>query len=131
ALRAAIIDSGFQIRQANIFDKQHGTFKQFVNDNTAGCDLVLHCWKPDALSIADSPRSVGNVADSIAAFLNQIDVARRTTVYLHVDRPEEVDYRSLYIEWVAKAMLENAESIDFPRFRALVEHWLDLRKQNS
>ena len=43
ALRTAITDAGFVIVNADVFDKQHGTFKHFVSENTAGADLVLHC----------------------------------------------------------------------------------------
>lgn len=44
-LRNAVLDAGFTIERIDIFDKQHGTFKQFVSDNTAGADLMLHCRK--------------------------------------------------------------------------------------
>ena len=47
ALRVAIQDAGFVIVKADVFDKQHGTFKHFVSENTAGADLVLHCLKPE------------------------------------------------------------------------------------
>jgi len=46
ALRTAVHRAGFVAERIDIFDKQHGTFKQFVSENTAGCDLVLHCRKP-------------------------------------------------------------------------------------
>ncbi len=45
SLHKAIQDSGFIIEKVNIFDKKHGTFKQFVSENTAGADLMLHCRK--------------------------------------------------------------------------------------
>ena len=44
-LRRAIARAGFSLDRMDIFDKQHGTFKQFVSDNTAGSDLILHCRK--------------------------------------------------------------------------------------
>ncbi len=45
ALQQAILDAGFTIEGTQTFDKQHGTFKQFVSDNAVGYDLVLHCRK--------------------------------------------------------------------------------------
>jgi hypothetical protein len=41
ALRDAILKAGFLIERVDIFDKQHGTFKQFVSENTGGnCSAV-------------------------------------------------------------------------------------------
>lgn len=57
ALRSAVANAGFLIRQVNIFDKQHGTFKQFVDANTAGADLILHCqrpYEPDEIQVLPS-----------------------------------------------------------------------------
>ena len=45
ALSSSIKSAGFRIKKVSIFDKQHGTFKQFVSENTAGADLMLHCKK--------------------------------------------------------------------------------------
>src|SRR5690606_19815549 len=36
SLHKSIQDSGFIIEKVNIFDKKHGTFKQFASENTAG-----------------------------------------------------------------------------------------------
>ena len=54
ALRASIGDAGFTIEKINIFDKQHGTFKQYVSENTAGADLMLHCRKSFRSVVAKS-----------------------------------------------------------------------------
>lgn len=120
ALRAAIVDAGFKIVQADSFDKQHGTFKQFVSSNTAGEDLVLHCWKlVEPLSSPQSDRPA-TPRESLCHFLERIDVDRRRTVYLHVARMDEVDVRRLYSEWMASAVLEGVEPIDLADFRKLV-----------
>jgi DNA modification methylase/transcriptional regulator with XRE-family HTH domain len=125
ALRVALLEAGFQIYKADIFDKQHGTFKQFVSENTAGFDLVLHCRK---LASRDGAPSRGNatraVRESILAFLDQIDVSKRISTYLHVDREEEVDFRGLYSEWMAQAILQRDAAVDFSEFRAITKGWL-------
>ncbi len=125
ALRTAVIDAGFIIRQADIFDKQHGTFKQFVSDNTAGCDLVLHCLKPANGQTTLTPLTGQSARDSVSAFLRaNLDPAKHTITYLHVGREQETDVRSLYSLWVAQAIMGNAQLIDFASFRAMVEEWL-------
>ncbi|MBI3978387.1 MAG: helix-turn-helix domain-containing protein [Chloroflexi bacterium] len=125
ALKAAITDAGFEIRQANSFDKQHGTFKQFVSQNTAGYDLVLHCWKSTEPFRATRPRNAEPALESILAFLSRADIAKRTTVYLHVNREEEVDYRSLYSEWISQSILQGTQVIDFDQFCSIVKRWSD------
>ncbi|MGH2516733.1 MAG: DNA methyltransferase, partial [Ktedonobacterales bacterium] len=120
ALRNAIADAGFTIRQADIFDKQHGTFKQFVSDNTAGCDLVLHCWKPPTPGIAHRPDSNVTARESIEVFLRGIDLTTRRNVFLHVRRDDELDFRKLYSEWMALTILEGNELLNFADFRAIV-----------
>ena len=87
ALREAVQGSGFEIRQVDIFDKNHGTFKQFVSENTAGYDLLLHCFKVPSgqkpSRILQKPQSQAN---SIHAFLEKSDFTRYIKAYLHVDR---------------------------------------------
>lgn len=124
ALKASIRDAGFEIRQASIFDKQHGTFKQFVSENTAGCDLILHCLKCDAAQALNRPTISAAVVESIRAFLRKVDPKAYTSVYRHVKRQAEVDYRKLYSEWAAVAILHNARVPDFLRFRSIVDEWL-------
>jgi hypothetical protein len=118
ALRQAVLDAGFSIERADSFDKQHGTFKQFVSANTAGEDLVLHCRKSGA------PRATGrsNESAEISAqrFLNRPDVRHARTVYLHVDRPEEIDVRKLYSQWLSIAMVEGVTPMDMAAFRKLI-----------
>jgi hypothetical protein len=118
ALRQAVLDAGFSIERADSFDKQHGTFKQFVSANTAGEDLVLHCRKSQLSRAANE--SVESADASVRRFLNRADVSHTRTVYLHVDRAAEVDVRKLYSEWLAAAMVEGTKPIDMAAFRQLV-----------
>jgi hypothetical protein len=98
ALRGAITDAGFVLVKADVFDKQHGTFKHFVSENTAGADLVLHCLKPKEQTrrVDGSDRSM-----PLEDFLSLVDAERYLQPYLHVSRPTEIDLRRLYSEWVA------------------------------
>lgn len=137
ALRTAIQVAGFEIRQCDIFDKQHGTFKQYVSANTAGCDLVLHCYKPNLPDIdtavsgqtqltvsrnngAFGAPSMKRVLDSVATFLQNKDMRAWRSVFLHVTRSSEVDFRKLYSEWTASSLLEGENLLDFAAFRSLV-----------
>lgn len=133
ALRAAIVGAGFKISQADIFDKQHGTFKQFVSDNTAGCDLVLHCLKPITAQPQVINQKEEEVRDSIFAFLETIDLTSQMNVFLHVDREAELDYRKLYSEWTANIIINGGDGVDFAHFRTLVLEWISetSRKANT
>jgi len=126
ALRNAILEAGFDIVKADVFDKQHSTVKQLVTDNTAGADLVLHCRKsrPSRARAVLPLRSTPEVRDSIAAFLQRHDVGARTNVYLHVGREEELDIRSLYSEWLATVLVRGQKTIDYPTFRRTVSEIL-------
>jgi hypothetical protein len=119
-LRRAIAGAGFSLERMDIFDKQHGTFKQFVSDNTAGSDLILHCRKGRP---ALHPMGAGeNKTDASAVFefLRQREGHLPTVPYLHVKRHEELDYRMLYSEWLAAGLLGNGQVCDFASFRDLV-----------
>jgi DNA modification methylase/transcriptional regulator with XRE-family HTH domain len=124
ALRSAITSAGFEIRKVDIFDKHHGTFKQFVSDNTAGCDLVLHCLKPEVTQRLDAPLDAASRKEFIFSFLSEVDFTKHVNVYLHVLREKEIDFRKLYSEWTAKAILQGIEVIDFTDFRSIVEEWI-------
>lgn len=127
ALREAVMEAGFKIVQVDIFDKQHGTFKQFVSDNTAGYDLVLHCRK-----VQGKRRHRQRLSRSLAEFLAGVDLDNLRTVYLHVGREDELDVRRLYSDWVAKAMVSGDTIIDLPAFREAVGQELQRReKRNS
>ena len=120
ALRGAIAYAGFTIRKIDIFDKQHGTFKQFVSENTAGCDLVLHCYKPVEYQ---SPVAFDHTAtsDSIQTFLGHYRGSLPTQVYLHVGLDWEIDYRKLYSEWLSSSLIGHSELVDFAEFRRIAQ----------
>lgn len=123
ALRSSIIDAGFMIRSIDIFDKQHGTFKQFASDNTAGFDLVLHCLKPEETAANVELGGALPEQDII-----QFVIKRKNTLpiqtYLHVERGDEVDYRKLYSDWLAEALTSQSTLVDFAAFRETVSRLL-------
>ena len=118
ALQAAIQDAGFAVRGTQTFDKEHGTFKQFVSDNAVGYDLVLHCRKMERL---DSPHANGNGAHiDIAEFVRERvaqNPERYCVHYLHVTRADEWDFRKLHAEWLGETLPENGALIGFEEFR--------------
>jgi len=117
AIKWAVQQAGFIIERLDIFDKQHGTFKQFVSENTAGCDLVLHCRKPiKTIKTGDSKKLI-TYKESISAFLEKREKSIPMTAYLHVDRSNEIDWRRLYSEWLAFGLPKKHELADFLNFR--------------
>lgn len=122
ALEESIRDAGFVVVKADVFDKQHGTFKHFVSPNTAGADLVLHCLKPSR-----SPKPAARVSQDmdIEDFLEVINVGEYLQPYLHVSRPSELDLRRLYSEWIAESMTSGGRILDFADFRRKATEWLD------
>ncbi len=119
-LRRAIAGAGFSLERMDIFDKQHGTFKQFVSDNTAGSDLILHCRKGTAARHQSGVIENTTDASAVFEFLRQREGHLPTVPYLHVKRHEEIDYRMLYSEWLATGMLGRGQVCDFASFRDLV-----------
>jgi hypothetical protein len=116
ALYSAILESGFEIEKVNIFDKRHGTFKQYVSDNTAGSDLIIHCRKlslPKKKGTSPSKR----VHESISTFIQSLDGNIPTTPFLHVKRNEEIDYRTLYSRYLSAALINGTRVYDFAKFR--------------
>lgn len=128
ALRKSIVAVGFEISKTQIFDKQHGTFKQFVSDNTAGMDLVLHCRKPATAAFPDRETSRWTLAPSVANFLEAKGPSLPRSVYLHVERSEEVDFRTLYSEWLAQSINSARDLLDFVTFRKIAMEWLEGRR---
>jgi DNA modification methylase len=122
ALETTINEAGFVLVKADIFDKQHGTFKHFVSPNTAGADLVLHCLKP--LTPRTSPKEHSAQLE-IEQFLEVVNVDKYLQSYLHVSRPTELDLRKLYSEWVAEVMVGRGSVIDFADFRTQATRWLE------
>jgi DNA modification methylase/predicted RNA-binding Zn-ribbon protein involved in translation (DUF1610 family) len=123
ALRTAVVGVGFSIVKIDLFDKQHGTFKQFVNEHTAGFDLVLHCRKQPSL-VNQRIEEPNSIRQSIVDFVN----ARRQTIpyiaYLHVRRADEIDYRQLYSEWLSTTIASLGPVADFPVFRKVASELL-------
>ncbi|MGH9401691.1 MAG: DNA methyltransferase [Terriglobia bacterium] len=120
AFRNAITEAGFVVVKMDIFDKQHGTFKQFVSDNTAGMDLVLHCLKPGEAGAPSSPVS-RKLKTDVATFLRAQGTALPTNIFLHVGRSEELDFRTLYSKWLAQSFETGEAFLDFAAFRQIVE----------
>lgn len=125
ALKTAIMNAAFVIEKISMFDKQHGTFKQFVSDNTAGYDLVLHCRKPEKAGQRDKESESLTLTESIFHFLAQTDLKLFRNIYLHVNRKEELDFRKLYSEWLSQSLLQERELIDFSQFRSVVKDYVD------
>jgi len=114
ALRAAVVDAGFSIEKVSVFDKQHGTFKQFVSENTAGSDLMLHCRK------SGSPTRVqtaSRVPLAVTTFIAGHDGNIPVLPFLHVKRDAEIDYRLLYSRYLADAIKAEQGVVSFSSFR--------------
>ncbi len=126
-LRAAVLEAGFSLERVDIFDKQHGTFKQFVSDNTAGCDLLLHCRKADAAWPSASPGELNIAADAVRLFLDERRGVIPKLPYLHVRRDDEIDYRMLYSEFLAERLTNNGHLVDFAAFRTAAASLLERR----
>lgn len=123
ALQTAIIKAGFTIKGTQTFDKEHGTFKQFVSNNAVGYDLVLHCQKSVEAQIFET-QDYKEMMAQVAAFIK--NALERTpdkyiVKYLHVSRGDEFDYRRLYADWLASALPQSLVGISFEQFRAIVD----------
>jgi DNA modification methylase len=116
ALREAIKSAGFSIEKINIFDKQHGTFKQYVSENTAGADLMIHC-KKTSTSAGRDIRNKRPEPESIGMFIEKQKNNIPVFPFLHVKRKAEVDYRTLYSRYIAAAMRDGASIVSFAQFR--------------
>lgn len=122
SLHKSIQDSGFIIEKVNIFDKKHGTFKQFVSENTAGADLMLHCKKDTSL-INDIKKVDNNF--NIETFLGNLSKEKIPYInYLHVEREREIDFRTLYSRYVAQSLSNGVKVIDFNDFRSTLNEIL-------
>ena len=115
ALQSAIKEAGFRIEQINIFDKQHSTFKQYVSDNTAGSDLMLHCRKPEE---GDNHIAEHMPMESVRSFLERASGNVPVLPFLHVSRASEVDYRTLYARYISTALSNGVATIGFAQFRS-------------
>ena len=115
ALNRAINESGFSIRHINIFDKHHNTFKQYVSGNTAGADLMIHCQK--RISSIPPATTERRMKADVSAFIAQEKGRVPIAPFIHVDRKDEVDYRTLYSRYIAKALQSGESIVDFAEFR--------------
>ena len=132
AMRHAIQSAGFSIERIDIFDKQHGTFKQFVSENTAGKDLILHCKKKRETSeLVLAAEHDSSVRDTIERFLSGRQEPIPRISYLHVVRDDEIDYRLLYSEFLAARFIKNGDLVDFPTFRHIAESLIEDRHDNT
>ena len=113
ALRVAIEDAGFSVQNVNVFDKQHGTFKQFVSDNTAGADLMIHCKKTSSSHLHQDSKEGASVDAFVLQQLDQLPISP----FVHVDREAEVDFRTLYSRYIASAIQDGLTIVNFADFR--------------
>lgn len=120
ALQKAITDSGFEVRAAQTFDKQHGTFKMFVSDNAVGYDLVLHCRKRPITTNVIAQLGTASL-DSVRQFVRKQlqELSNYQVRYLHVTREMEFDYRRLYAEWLCQSFAHTEINVDFETFRSI------------
>lgn len=127
AIRNAIQQSGFHVERMGIFDKQHGTFKQFVSSNAAGADLMIHCRKPKGTDGVRRDQSSG-VEIGAEARLQEFLSGEGENVprfsFLHVRREAEIDYRTLYSRYIAREMKANFPVMGFAKFRQLAAAFL-------
>ena len=126
ALRDAIEESGFEIQKTNMFDKQHGTFKQFVSENAAGADLMIHCKKPSGEAKRES--KAHKPTASVSAFMRRSAEEVPVIPYIHVKREPEVDYRVLYSRYVSSAIQSRAGLVGFADFRKAAQLFLEAEK---
>lgn len=131
AILSALVRSGFVVRDTQLFDRRHGTFKQFVSSDAVGYDLILHCKK-----LKGQTRKQQTNLDmdfGIFSFLEHtyfVDKHQYTTRYTHVKRGDEIDFRRLYSEWLAaRVKAANGPGLDFAEFRRMAE--LLIRKGRS
>ena len=114
AIRSSIVGAGFDIQRIDIFDKQHGTFKQYVSENTAGSDLMIHCRK---ISHVNQMKTRGDQYQDISKFVEDNLSTIPIIPFLHVRRNDEVDYRTLYSKYVSAGFNSNRKIHGFARFR--------------
>lgn len=127
ALQQAISAAGFTVQASQTFDKEHGTFKQFVSDNAVGYDLVLHCRKTANDPVLAINQSIAEVQQDAIDFIQRsmIDSNKEYVVhYFHVTRKDELNYRRLYSEWLAHTLPKGIVGLSFDKFRELVNQTL-------
>lgn len=124
-LRDSILQAGFIIERVDTFDKQQGTFKQFVSENTAGYDLLLHCRKVEVTQRLSAAGKFEITTEVVRLFLDERKGTIPKLPYLHVRRDDEIDYRMLYSEFLAKRLTGAGTLIDFRTFRCTAASLLE------
>jgi hypothetical protein len=61
----------------------------------------------------------------VRLFLNEREGAIPKLPYLHVNRDDEIDYRMLYSEFLAKRLIGDGSLLDFPTFRRIAASLLE------
>ena len=134
AIRHAIVTTGFQIDRIDIFDKQHGTFKQFVSENTAGSDLMIHCRKvinfdghfaKEEYVTTQQDSEFESISNFVKGTLDHIPIIP----FLHVRRRTEVDYRTLYSRYVTEALFNGRKVHSFSVFRTRAKKILEVNNR--
>jgi DNA modification methylase len=126
SLQRAVGRAGFEIKGTQTFDKEHGTFKQFVSENAVGYDLVIHCRKSPRHDLPPTPHKAA-VIEQTRHFIKEMlerDFSQYIVRYLHVRREDEFDYRRLYAQWLTAALQGSLISLSFDEFRKLVNEYL-------
>jgi adenine-specific DNA methylase len=118
ALKQAITNSGLKIVNIQLFNKKHGTFKQFVSDNAVGYDLIIHCNKKNVAMASEKNGS------SVEQYFNEIkpNISRYRVEYLHVNREAEIDYRKMYSEWLSVNIKQMTNIISFEHFSRIIKN---------
>lgn len=114
----AIANSGLYISNTQLFNKKHGTFKQFVSENAVGYDLIIHCKKSiDKQANNEVGVSIKDYFSKIKERLDDYKVK-----YLHVDRNIEVDYRKMYSEWLSENIKFMKNIVSFEKFTEIIKY---------
>lgn len=130
-LQRAIMAADFEIEGTVLFDKVHGTFKQFVSENTVGNDLLLNCRKKldiqknNAILPVTGDFELAQAKTFVAKQITHKGVSYYTLHFEHVSRKEEFNFRKLYSEWLASIVGKEIISVDFQTFRLLASKVLE------
>lgn len=124
-LQRAIYSAGFEIDGTIIFDKKHGTFKQFVSENAVGLDLLINCRKKGDTQKRIVHNQPEDTKKQIKLFVeNRIKegyLYAYITHFDHVNRPSEFNYRKLYSEWIAQFVGLETIASDFEHFKEIAK----------
>jgi len=119
SLKNAIDNSGLHIVNIQLFNKKHGTFKQFVSNNSVGYDLVLHCNKS---MINDNNEKTLSIKEYF--IIIRPNISNYKVQYLHVNRKDEIDYRKMYSEYLSKNNINNKIITSFENFTKEIQTYV-------